>query len=69
MAIQKFAGKNSKDDLKITAINTGGRTGKEVIINGAPGSIDNDANIANMAFTMVITQILKQPLKMPTSLP
>ncbi|KAL0975059.1 heme/hemopexin-binding protein HxuA [Haemophilus influenzae] len=48
----KIAGKNSKDDLKITAINTGGRTGKEVIINGAPGSIDNDANIANMAFTI-----------------
>ncbi|WP_044024520.1 filamentous hemagglutinin N-terminal domain-containing protein [Actinobacillus ureae] len=47
-----IAGKNSKDDLKITAINTGGRTGKEVIINGAPGSIDNDANIANMAFTI-----------------
>lgn len=33
----KIAGKNSKDDLKITAINTGGRTGEEVIINGAPG--------------------------------
>ena len=49
---KKIAGKNSKDDLKITAINTGGRTGKEVIINGAPGSIDNDANIANMAFTI-----------------
>lgn len=48
----KIAGKYSKDDLKITAINTGGRTGKEVIINGAPGSIDNDANIANMAFTI-----------------
>ncbi|HHF5968903.1 TPA: filamentous hemagglutinin N-terminal domain-containing protein [Haemophilus influenzae] len=48
----KIAGKNSKDDLKITAINTGGRTGEEVIINGAPGSIDNDANIANMAFTI-----------------
>ncbi|HHF3627244.1 TPA: filamentous hemagglutinin N-terminal domain-containing protein [Haemophilus influenzae] len=48
----KIAGKNSKDDLKITAINTGGRAGKEVIINGAPGSIDNDANIANMAFTI-----------------
>lgn len=48
----KIKGKNSKDDLKITAINTGGRTGKEVIINGAPGSIDNDANIANMAFTI-----------------
>lgn len=48
----KIAGKKSKDDLKITAINTGGRTGKEVIINGAPGSIDNDANIANMAFTI-----------------
>lgn len=48
----KIAGKNNKDDLKITAINTGGRTGKEVIINGAPGSIDNDANIANMAFTI-----------------
>ena len=38
--------------MKITAINTGGRTGEEVIINGAPGSIDNDANIANMAFTI-----------------
>lgn len=48
----KIAGKYSKDDLKITAINTGGRTGEEVIINGAPGSIDNDANIANMAFTI-----------------
>ena len=48
----KIAGKYSKDDLKITAINTGGRAGKEVIINGAPGSIDNDANIANMAFTI-----------------
>lgn len=48
----KIAGKNSKDDLKITAINTGGRAGEEVIINGAPGSIDNDANIANMAFTI-----------------
>ncbi|HHF5943843.1 TPA: filamentous hemagglutinin N-terminal domain-containing protein [Haemophilus influenzae] len=48
----KIAGKNSKDDLKITAINTGGRPGEEVIINGAPGSIDNDANIANMAFTI-----------------
>lgn len=48
----KIAGKNSKDDLKITAINTGGRTGEEVIINGAPGSIDHDANIANMAFTI-----------------
>ncbi|HHF6235233.1 TPA: filamentous hemagglutinin N-terminal domain-containing protein [Haemophilus influenzae] len=48
----KIAGKNSKDDLKITAINTGGRTREEVIINGAPGSIDNDANIANMAFTI-----------------
>lgn len=48
----KIAGKYSKDDLKITAINTGGRAGEEVIINGAPGSIDNDANIANMAFTI-----------------
>lgn len=48
----KIAGKYSKDDLKITAINTGGRTGEEVIINGAPCSIDNDANIANMAFTI-----------------
>lgn len=48
----KIAGKNSKDDLKITAITTGGRAGEEVIINGALGSSDNDANIANMAFTI-----------------
>ncbi|MEX4082772.1 filamentous hemagglutinin N-terminal domain-containing protein [Haemophilus influenzae] len=48
----KIAGKNSKDDLKITAINTGGRAAEEVLINGALGSADNDANIANMAFTI-----------------
>lgn len=48
----KIAGKNSKEDLKITAINTGGRAAEEVLINGALGSADNDANIANMAFTI-----------------
>lgn len=48
----KIAGKYSKDDLKITAINTGGRAAEEVLINGALGSADNDANIANMAFTI-----------------
>lgn len=48
----KIAGKNSKDDLKITAINTGGRAGEETLIGGALGSVDNDANIANMAFTI-----------------
>lgn len=48
----RIAGKNSKDDLKITAINTGGRAAEEVLINGALGSADNDANIANMAFTI-----------------
>ncbi|OKQ01119.1 filamentous hemagglutinin N-terminal domain-containing protein [Haemophilus influenzae] len=48
----KIAGKYSKEDLKITAINTGGRAAEEVLINGALGSADNDANIANMAFTI-----------------
>ncbi|HHF1624603.1 TPA: filamentous hemagglutinin N-terminal domain-containing protein [Haemophilus influenzae] len=48
----RIAGKNSKDDLKITAINTGGRAGEETLIGGALGSVDNDANIANMAFTI-----------------
>lgn len=48
----KIAGKNSKDDLKITAINTGGRAGEETLVGGALGSVDNDANIANMAFTI-----------------
>ena len=48
----KIAGKNNKEDLKITAINTGGRAAEEVLINGALGSADNDANIANMAFTI-----------------
>ncbi|HHF5310686.1 TPA: filamentous hemagglutinin N-terminal domain-containing protein [Haemophilus influenzae] len=48
----KIAGKNSKDDLKITAINTGGRAGEETIVDGALGSVDHDANIANMAFTI-----------------
>ncbi|HHF7319211.1 TPA: filamentous hemagglutinin N-terminal domain-containing protein [Haemophilus influenzae] len=48
----RIAGKHSKDDLKITAINTGGRAGEETLIGGALGSVDNDANIANMAFTI-----------------
>lgn len=48
----RVAGKNNKDDLKITAITTGGRMGAEVMVNGMPGSVDNDANSANMAFTV-----------------
>lgn len=48
----RLTGKNNKDDLKITAITTGGRMGAEVMVNGLPGSIDNDANSANMAFTV-----------------
>lgn len=48
----RIAGKHSKDDLKITAINTGGRAGEETLVDGALGSVDHDANIANMAFTI-----------------
>ncbi|WP_044470993.1 filamentous hemagglutinin N-terminal domain-containing protein [Mannheimia massilioguelmaensis] len=46
-----LAGKNNKDDLKITVINTGGRAAGE--IRGPDGmlmSADNDANAGNVAF-------------------
>lgn len=49
----KIAGKNSKDDLKITAINTGKRMGKEIIgPDGLPMSEDNDENSSNTAFAI-----------------
>ncbi len=39
------------------------------IINGAPGSIDNDANIANMAFTIEVLSIPFVSSAEPSKLP
>lgn len=48
-----IAGKNSKDDLKITAITTGKKMGNEIIgPDGLPTSEDNDANASNTAFAI-----------------
>ncbi|EEY12799.1 filamentous hemagglutinin N-terminal domain-containing protein [Mannheimia haemolytica] len=49
----KIAGKNSKDNLKITAITTGKKMGNEIIgPDGLPTSEDNDANASNTAFAI-----------------